>query len=284
VSLCSPAVTWFGSSRERVPGNDGWMNFTDQRVVVTGAASGIGAETAKVLAAGGAHVISIDRNPASGAHIAQHIACDLTDRASIDAAIAAVDGPIDALCNVAGVPGNLPSQTVIAVNFLGLRHLTEGLADQITDGGAIVNVASIAGNQWQTNLAEVKLLLATPSFEDGVAWTNDNSMTGTRSYNFSKEAVIVWTMAASQRWWSRGIRLNSVSPGVIETPILGDFRESMGDDSIDWAIKAIGRVGRPTDIAPAVAFLASRATPWINGTNLIVDGGLMGAVIGGAFG
>lgn len=260
------------------------MNFTDQRVVVTGAASGIGAETARVLAGAGAHVISIDRNPAEGSHIAQHIRCDLTDLASIDAAIAAVDGPIDALCNVAGVPGNLASQTVIAVNFLGLRRLTEGLAEQITDGGSIVNVASIAGNQWQTNLAEVKLLLATPSFEDGVAWTNDNSMTGARSYNFSKEAVIVWTMANSQRWWSRGIKLNAVSPGVIETPILGDFRESMGDEAIDWAISTMGRVGRPSDIAPAVAFLASRATPWINGANLIVDGGLMGAMAGGALG
>jgi NAD(P)-dependent dehydrogenase (short-subunit alcohol dehydrogenase family) len=260
------------------------MNFTDQRVVVTGAASGIGAETAKVLAAAGAHVISIDRNAATGDHIAQHISCDLTDRASIDAAITSVDGPIDALCNVAGVPGNLDSQTVIAVNFLGLRHITEGLAEQITDGGAIVNVASIAGNAWQANLAEVKLLLGTPSFEDGIAWTTDNSMTGTRAYNFSKEAVIVWTMANSRRWWSRGIRLNSVSPGVIETPILGDFRESMGNESIDWAINAVGRVGKPSDIAPAIAFLASRATPWINGTNLNVDGGLMGAVAGGAFG
>lgn len=260
------------------------MNFTGQRVVVTGAASGIGAETAKVLAAAGAHVISMDRNPSAGEHIAQHIAVDLTDPASIDAAIGAVDGPIDALCNVAGVPGNVSSRTVIAVNFLGLRHLTEGLVEQITDGGSIVNVASIAGNQWQTNMTEVKLLLATPSFEDGIAWTNDNSMTGARSYNFSKEAVIVWTMANSQRWWSRGIKLNSVSPGVIETPILSDFRESMGDEAIDWAISAMGRVGRPSDIAPAVAFMASRATPWINGANLIVDGGLMGAVTGGALG
>ena len=259
------------------------MNFTDQRVVVTGAASGIGAETARLLASQGADVISIDRNEATGDHIAQHISCDLTDRASIDAAAAAVDGPIDALCNVAGVPGNLPTAAVIAVNFLGLRRLTELLADQITDGGAIVNVASIAGNGWRANRTEVDLLLATPSFEDGLAWANDSSMDGTRAYNFSKEAVIVWTMANSQRWWSRGIRLNSVSPGVIETPILGDFRQSMGNASIDWAIRAVGRVGKPSDIAPAIAFLASRATPWINGTNLDVDGGLMGAVTGGAF-
>src|SRR3954464_3417797 len=186
------------------------MNFTDQRVVVTGAASGIGAETAKLLAAAGAHVISIDRNEAAGEHIGQHISCDLTDTASIDRAVAAVDGPIDALCNVAGVPGNLPTPTVIAVNFLGLRYLTERLADQITDGGSIVNVASIAGNAWQANLAEVKLLLGTPTFEDGMAWAADSSMDGTRAYNFSKEAVIVWTMANSQRWWSRGIKLNSV--------------------------------------------------------------------------
>ncbi len=259
------------------------MDFTDQRIVVTGAASGIGAETARVLTAAGAHVISIDRNEAT-AHVAEHITCDLTDPASIDAAIAKIDGPLEALCNVAGVPGTLSAPTVLTVNFLGLRYLTEGLVDRIVDGGSIVNVASIAGAGWQGNMAEAQRLAATTSFEDGLAWANDNEMTGTRAYNFSKEVVIVWTMASSQKWWGRGIRINTVSPGPIDTPIIGDFRESMGDAQIDWSISAIGRLGLPADIAPAVAFMASRDARWINGTNLNVDGGLMGGITAGAIG
>jgi NAD(P)-dependent dehydrogenase (short-subunit alcohol dehydrogenase family) len=257
---------------------------TSHRVVLTGAASGIGAATLRALHDGPTpvEVITLDRVELSDDLIplsAQHVIVDLGDAASIDLSITKIDGEIDALCNVAGVPGTADPATVLAVNFLGLRHLTESLVDRIRDGGSIVNVASIAGAQWMTNLADVRRLIATASFDDGLDWVRDQPMDGARAYNFSKEAVLVWTMANSLRWWDREIRVNSVSPGPVETPILDDFRDSMGHDRIAAAITAVGRAGRPEDVAPAITFLASRQAPWVNGVNIVADGGLLAASV-----
>lgn len=258
--------------------------MTVQRIVLTGASSGIGAATLRAFgqAEQPPEVITLDRAdlPADlRALSTHHIAVDLSDPTSIDAAVAKFDGEIDALCNVAGVPGTADPSTVLAVNFLGLRYLTESLVDRIRDGGSIVNVASIAGAQWMTNLTDVHRLIATASFEDGADWVRDQPMDGARAYNFSKEAVLVWTMANCLRWWDRQIRVNSVSPGPVETPILDDFRDSMGHDRIAAAIAAVGRAGRPEDVAPAITFLASRQAPWINGVNIVTDGGLLAASV-----
>jgi NAD(P)-dependent dehydrogenase (short-subunit alcohol dehydrogenase family) len=260
--------------------------LTDHRVVLTGAASGIGAATLRAFheEVAAVEVITLDRVelPEDLAALStQHVIVDLSDAGSIDRAVKeiAIDAEIDALCNVAGIPGTADSATVLAVNFLGLRHLTESLVDRIRDGGSIVNVASIAGAQWMTNLSDVRRLIATVSFADGVDWVRDQPMDGARAYNFSKEAVLVWTMANCLRWWDRQIRVNSVSPGPVETPILDDFRDSMGHDRIAAAISAVGRAGRPEDVAPAITFLASRKAPWVNGVNIVTDGGLLAASV-----
>jgi NAD(P)-dependent dehydrogenase (short-subunit alcohol dehydrogenase family) len=68
----------------------------------------------------------------------------------------------------------------------------------------------------------------------------------------------------------------SVSPGVTDTPILGDFRASMGDDAIDQALRDAGRVGTPEDIGPVIAFLLGPDASWVNAVDLRVDGGLVG--------
>jgi NAD(P)-dependent dehydrogenase (short-subunit alcohol dehydrogenase family) len=251
-----------------------------QRILLTGAASGIGAATLEAFAHQDQppEVITLDK-VALPTHLAalstQHLLVDLADPASIASGVAQIEGDIDACCNVAGLPGTFDPRTVVAVNFLGLRYLTELIVDRIRDGGAIVNVASIAGAQWMANLSEVRRLLATASFEDGVDWVGDQSIDGARAYNFSKEAVLVWTMANCLRWWDRQIRVNAVSPGPVDTPILDDFRDSMGHDRIAAAISAVGRAGRPQDVAPAITFLASRAAPWVNGVNIMADGGLL---------
>lgn len=113
-----------------------------------------------------------------------------------------LDGDIDALCNVAGVPGTLDPVTVLAVNFLAVRDLTERLADRVTGGGAIVHVASLAGAGWRVNLHVVERLVGTPSCEDGLAWAADQAAGGARAYNLSNEAVIVWAMQTCLRWWT----------------------------------------------------------------------------------
>jgi NAD(P)-dependent dehydrogenase (short-subunit alcohol dehydrogenase family) len=116
--------------------------------------------------------------------------------------------------------------------------------------------------------------------EEGAAWLAGHTLE-MDAYNFSKAALIVWTMRTAWEWRRDGPRLNCVSPGAVDTPILGDFHASMGP--ILGAVTAlVGRDGRPEDIAPAVCFLASSESSWINGVNLIADGGFAGGMATGA--
>ncbi|MCX6535716.1 MAG: SDR family NAD(P)-dependent oxidoreductase, partial [Actinobacteria bacterium] len=137
--------------------------YKGKRVVVTGAASGIGRQTTEFLLAAGANVIALDRNP-SDLKVDQFISVDFTQPETITAAVKQIDGEIDVLLNIAGVPGTVDPEVVMSVNVLGLRMLTELLIDRILQGGSITHVASIAGAQWLANLDEVKRLLETPDY------------------------------------------------------------------------------------------------------------------------
>lgn len=248
---------------------DGLLRFSGRRIVVTGAASGIGLATAEILAREGAEVIAVD---VAGAPNIER--CDLSRPDDIDALVGRLDDPIHGLCNVAGVPGSRPAEQVMAVNFLGLRHLTNALLPRLANSGAVVNVASAAGSGWRQRLEMSRELIATPDFASGLDWCRAQAMDGPDAYNFSKEAVIVYTMAASTAQRARDISVNSVSPGAVETPILADFYATMDNDLLDQLkAQAGGRNGRPEEIAPAIAFLLGDDARWINGTDLMVDGG-----------
>ncbi len=135
------------------------FSYEGERVVVTGAATGVGAGLLDVLAELGApHVTVLDVKAPTGPH-QTFLATDLSDPGAVDAAIGAIDGPIDALFNNAGVADTLPSETVFRVNFLALRKLSETLLARIPEGGAIVNTASTAGGQWPTRIDMINELL-----------------------------------------------------------------------------------------------------------------------------
>lgn len=252
-----------------------------RHLVVTGAGSGIGEAVAHLALERGAQVTSLDVNhPSVG--VTHHLSCDLGDPASIDTAVAGIDGAVDALCNVAGLPGTHPDDLVFAVNFLGLRHLTESLLPRMPAGGAVVNVSSTAGLQWPTRLETILEVIATPGFAEGRAWFAANQPRDVPAYFFSKEVVTVYTMHRALRAGANGVRMNALSPGPVDTPILADFEASMGKDVLDGVRAMIGRHASPEDLAPLVLFLASQDAGWVNGTNLVADGGMMGAVMAGA--
>jgi NAD(P)-dependent dehydrogenase (short-subunit alcohol dehydrogenase family) len=192
----------------------------------------------------------------------------------------------DALCNVAGVSGMIGAAKTLAINFYGLRELTQSLAPRLREGGAVVNVASIAGYGWRANLERAKALVDANGFPDNPALVGNHAINDAEGYPVSKEALLLWTQRAAHQplFKARGIRVNAVSPGPVATPILPEFRAVFGDARVDADIAAVGRAGAPSDIAPAILFLCSDGARWINGANLAVDGGLEAAVNAGTLG
>lgn len=245
-------------------------------IVVTGAASGIGAATARLLAQQGAKVIAVDRNqPAES--VGEFIQADLSEQASIDRLIAALPRGIHGLANIAGLPPTRPAEDVLKVNLVGLKYLTTQLIPRLAEGAAIVNLASLAGIGWPQAVAAIHAS-ASLDFEGVPAFCAQHGIEGARSYFFSKEALIAWTLQNRWTWRARGIRMNCISPGPVDTPILGDFLQTLGARA-EEDMRVMDRPGRPDDIAPVAAFLLSAASTWIRGANIPVDGGMQAQVL-----
>lgn len=239
-------------------------------VVVTGGSSGIGLATAQKFLDAGDNVTVLDRQPSPLP--VPTVTVDLADPQSIHTAAAQLPGNIDVLCNVAGVAGTAGARTVLAVNFLGIRALTEQVIPSMTTGGTVVNVASTSGWFWRDNLAETAKLIQSADVDTALAALGLAETEGYLAYNRAKEAVVVWTTLAAQQFFGQ-VRVNSVSPGPIQTPLLDSFYESMGAEELDPLIRLSGRAGTPQEIADIVTFLASPASQWVNGTDITADFG-----------
>lgn len=224
-------------------------------ILVTGGMSGIGAALTARLRGRGEAVLVLDRQ--AGADIV----CDLADPAAIDAAAAQVP-VLSGLAHVAGVPGTASGATILAVNLHAPVRLTRLLADRLGKGSAIVAVSSVTAHRCTWDEARLRVLI------DGAAAPLD----GTAAYEVSKRALNHWVQLTAAALHPR-VRVNSVSPGPVETPILAEFETSMGKDRLDAAARLTGRHGRADEIAAAIDWLLMDDSGWVNGIDLKVDGG-----------
>ena len=251
-------------------------------IVVTGAANGIGAETAKRVRALGATVVGVDlvepKDP-----VDRFVAADLSKADAIKTAVREIGPGINGLANIAGLPPTAGRVAVLGVNFVGLRAFTEAMIGNLNEGAAIVNLASLAGAGWPARAAAVKAFIEKAAFDNIDALCEAHGIDDSASYFFSKEALICWTMQNRWTWRERGVRMNCVSPGPVETRILPDFLATLGERAVE-DMKIMDRPGRPEDIAPAVAFLLSDGAGWIRGANIPVDGGLLSHLQGNMHG
>jgi NAD(P)-dependent dehydrogenase (short-subunit alcohol dehydrogenase family) len=238
--------------------------FEGKTVVVTGAASGIGLATAERFGSEGARVVIADRD-AEHAHAAVDpvkkagapdvlvAVCDVSDQAQVAACVQATlsrFGALDALVNNAGLMTfksivDLTADDwhrVLAVDLLGAFFFVQEAFRHMRKGGAIVNVASI-------HAVETEPLVA--------------------PYAAAKAALVSLTRSAALEARPRGLRVNAVLPGAVDTPMLWD------NPNVKAGIEVIDRadVGAPADIASAIAFLASDDARFVHGAALVVDGG-----------
>jgi NAD(P)-dependent dehydrogenase (short-subunit alcohol dehydrogenase family) len=259
------------------------FSYQGKHVVVTGAATGVGAALIELLAELGAtHVSVLDVKKPSGPH-QRFLETDLSSERAVEKAIAAIEGPVHALFNNAGVAATQAPRTVLAVNYLALRRLSEGLAERMPAGAAIANTASIAGGRWPERRVQIEELLSIDAWDKALAWFDAHlADLGIDSYSFSKEVVQLWTLRSSRPAGQRGVRVNSVCPAPIDTPLLVDFRKTMSDKIIDWTVSQTNqRLVTPREVASALAFLASNAASYVNGVNLNVDAGFNAALATG---
>lgn len=241
------------------------------RVLISGAATGIGAAVVQKLKARGDEVVAVDIAEPQG--VDQWIKIDMSNLGSISNAVSQLSGEFDCLINNAGIPPREGmAELVLAVNFTGLVAFTNAVLPMIRPGGALVTTASRAGGFWRDNIEQVKALMAT-SRDDLASFVEDQNMDATRAYNLSKEAAIVWSMVQTEHLLERDLRINSVSPAAVSTGILDDFKAAFGD-KVAANIARVGRAGTPEEVADVIVFLASPESNWIKGNDITIDGGM----------
>lgn len=247
-----------------------WLGLTGKVCVVSGAASGIGAGVAEGLAQVGARVALLDRNAEGAEQLAGRlrqagaqalaVGCDIGDAVSVEAAARKVQdelGPCQVLVNNAGLlrPGGLGEVSlddwnfVLSVNLTGYLLCARAFSQSMRQAGAgsIVNVASISG--------------LFPQSSSG-------------AYSASKAGVLALSRQLAVEWGPLGVRSNAICPGMIRTALSARFYEEPGFEAKRAAVTASRRIGEPDDIANVALFLASHRSSYVNGAELVVDGGM----------
>jgi len=250
-------------------------------ILLTGGATGIGAASAQRLLAKNVDLTILDLvepEPSS----ARFVYCDMSDPAAINAAVGKLPQKIDALVNVAGVSNTAPGETIMGVNFLGLRHLSETLLPRVVAGGTIVNIASTAAFDWKNRKSIINQILDTTSFETGLDWLREHESEWIDNpYKFSKQCTAAYTYRAVGKAIKKQVRINCIHPGSTGTQLTADFKKLVGKELYDWGVEQVGRQGTPEDIAEVIEFLTLGPCQWLNGVEIVVDGGFISGIVGG---
>ena len=204
---------------------------------------------------------------------------DLADRRSILDLIdvATSFGEISNLINAAGVsPSQAPVEVILRVDLYGTSVLLEEFGKVIADGGSGVVISSQSGHRLQALTEEENAALATAPTEELLQLPFIASITDTlKAYQYSKRCNVLRVMGEASKWAKRGATINSISPGVIITPLANDELNGPRGEGYRKmiALSPTGRAGTPDEVGDLAAFLMSSKGRWITGSDFLIDGG-----------
>ncbi len=255
------------------------FSYTGKRAVVVGGATGMGAAVAEVVKDAGAEVVVMDRAEVTLDGV-KAIQLDLSDKASIDAAVDECGGPVHALFSCAGVADGTPG--IERVNFIGHRRLIERLLDQdlLPRGAAIGMISSAAGLGWEANLDLVLEFLEISDFDEAAAWCQDE---GRATYMWSKQVINAYVAQQALPLLAKGIRINATLPGPTNTPLAQANADTWLTFGADYREAAGIEASTPLEQAYPLVFLCSDAAAGVNGITMITDAGFVGAGLTRAF-
>ncbi|MCU1365864.1 MAG: short-chain dehydrogenase/reductase [Ilumatobacteraceae bacterium] len=246
------------------------FKYDGLRVVVVGAATGMGNAVARLVQDAGATVVAMDRADfeLDGATI---IRVDLADKASIEAAVGQCGGRVDALFSCAGVADGTPG--IERINFIGHRHMIKEMigAGMLGRGSAIGLISSAGGLGWdRAALPELLDFLKIEDFDEAAAWCHAN---GKADYRWSKQAVNTYVAHEAFELLKLGIRINAILPGPTDTPLAQANAATWLGFGTDYRAETGVAPSTPLEQAYPLVFLCSPAAAAITGITVVSDAG-----------
>lgn len=245
------------------------FRYDGRRAVVAGAATGMGAAVVDVLLDAGADVVAMDRAEITRDGVTA-VSLDLSDKASIDAAVDGLEGPVHALFSCAGVADGTPG--LERVNFIGHRHMIDRMvdADLLVAGSAIGMISSAAGFGWEENLHNVEQYLEVRDFDEATAWAQEHNRT---DYLWSKLTVNAFVAREAMPLLKKGIRINATLPGPTTTPLAQANADTWLTFAEDYRAEVGIEASTPLEQAYPLVFLCSPAASGITGVTVVSDAG-----------
>ena len=255
------------------------FRYDGKRALVVGGATGMGAAVAELAKDAGAEVVVMDRAEVSLPGV-KAIHVDLSDKASIDAAVDECGGPVHALFSCAGVADGTPG--IERINFIGHRHVIDRLLgdDLVPRGSAIGLISSAAGYGWQANLTRLNEYLEIRDFDGATRWAQEN---GKADYMWSKLAINAYVAREAFGLLKRGVRINAIMPGPTNTPLAQANKETWLTFGADYRDEVGLEPSTPLEQAYPLVFLCSDAAVGITGITIVTDAGYFSAGTSGSF-
>jgi NAD(P)-dependent dehydrogenase (short-subunit alcohol dehydrogenase family) len=263
------------------------LGYGGKTVVVTGGASGMGEQVARILGELGAtvHIVDIQEPKVACASFRQ---CDLSDFDQVRGVAAGLAdvAPIDFVFPCAGLPPMVKGPLYcMRVNYIGTRLFVEQLLPHIADGAGIALISSDAALGWQKNLAQSLEMLAIADPDEAIAWCEADPDNRVRDgYTTSKEMLAVWVQnAAVELGNTRRIRLNAIAPCPTRTAFMDVQESALPDGFLDaWPYPSLGRMATAEEQAWPLVLLNSPLNKAVTGAFLYTDQGFASGVYTGA--